>query len=56
MPFQVEGENLGTLWVISHSERQKFNGAHAGILKDLSTFGTTAYRVLSSLGYLDGGA
>jgi hypothetical protein len=53
VPFRVDGETIGAMWVMSHRDERKFDKGHAVLLGDLSAFGTTAYRVLASLGYLE---
>jgi signal transduction histidine kinase len=49
IPFHVGGEAVGTIWVIAHDERRKFDAEDMRVMKSLGEFAVTAYQVLSSL-------
>ena len=46
VPFHVDGQAVGTVWVVAHDENRKFDGEDQRVLEDLSTFAATAYQVL----------
>lgn len=48
VPFHVDGEAVGTIWVISHDERTlKFDAEDAKVLNTLGNFAAAAHKVLS---------
>ena len=48
VPFHVDGEAVGTMWVISHDERtRKFDSEDARVLNTLGEFAAAAYKALS---------
>ena len=46
VPFHVDGQAVGTVWVVAHDESRKFDAEDQRVLEDLSTFAATAYQVL----------
>jgi hypothetical protein len=48
-PFQVLGETVGTVWVLSHTEARRFDREDARIVESLAQFAGAAYLVLESL-------
>jgi two-component system CheB/CheR fusion protein len=49
-PFPIGGRPMGTIWVLAHDERRKFDAEDARALGNLATFAASAYQVLSSVG------
>jgi signal transduction histidine kinase len=48
VPFHVDGEAVGTVWVISHDdEKLKFDAEDAKVLNTLGEFAAAAYKALS---------
>ena len=48
VPFHVDGEAVGTIWVISHDhETRKFDAEDARVLNTLGEFAAAAYKALS---------
>jgi signal transduction histidine kinase/ActR/RegA family two-component response regulator len=48
-PFPIGGRPMGTIWVLAHDERRRFDGEDARALGSLATFAASAYQVISSL-------
>src|SRR5262245_17186760 len=48
-PFHVDGQLVGTLWVVAHDDSRKFDAEDRRVLERLATFGATAYQVLVNL-------
>ena len=49
VPFQVGGKPVGTIWVIAHDDRRKFDAEDLRQLQSLSRFASAAYQTLASL-------
>ena len=48
VPFHVDGEAVGTMWVVSHDDQTlKFDAEDARVLTTLGEFAAAAYKVLS---------
>ena len=44
LPFQVEGKPIGTVWVVAHDERRKFDREDARLVETLAQFAAAAWR------------
>ena len=49
VPFSVAGQAVGTVWVVAHDDRRKFDAEDRRLLESLATFAATAYQVRVSL-------
>jgi PAS domain S-box-containing protein len=49
VPFYVENEAVGTMWVVAHDSDRRFDCEDLRILTSLGTFAAAAYRTLLSL-------
>jgi diguanylate cyclase (GGDEF)-like protein len=49
IPFHVEGEAVGTVWVVSHDESRKFDAEDVRLLTSVGQFASAAFTVLTSL-------
>jgi hypothetical protein len=49
VPFHVNGEAVGTVWVIAHDETRKFDAEDQRLLESLATFAATAYQAQLSM-------
>lgn len=49
VPFYVNGEAVGTIWVVSHDDSRKFDAEDQRLLESLATFAATAYQAGVSL-------
>jgi PAS domain S-box-containing protein len=49
IPFYIKGEALGTIWVVSHDGRRRFDAEDLRVMTHLGTFAATAYQTLLSL-------
>ena len=49
VPFHVDGQAVGTVWVIAHDDSRKFDAEDRRLLESLATFAATAYQVLANL-------
>jgi signal transduction histidine kinase len=49
VPFHVNGQAVGTVWVIAHDETRKFDAEDQRVLESLATFAATAYQVRLSI-------
>jgi len=49
IPFYVDGEAVGTIWIISHDETRRFDAEDLRVMTNLGTFAGTAYKTLLSL-------
>ncbi|MGE3771346.1 MAG: ATP-binding protein [Gammaproteobacteria bacterium] len=47
VPFHVEGQVVGTVWVVAHYESRKFDAEDRRLLQSLATFAATAYQARS---------
>ena len=48
-PFQILGEPVGTVWVLSHDENHKFNSEDVRVVESLATFAAAAFLVRDTL-------
>jgi two-component sensor histidine kinase len=48
IPFHVDGEAVGTIWVISHDESRRFDAEDLRVMTNLATFASSAYQTLLS--------
>jgi hypothetical protein len=46
IPFYVDGEAVGTIWVISHNESRRFDAEDLRVMTNLATFAAAAYQTL----------
>ena len=49
VPFHSGGEPAGTLWVLTHSPRRKFDAEDARLLTSLSGFASAAYAMIGTV-------
>ena len=49
IPLYVDGEAIGTIWVISHEESRRFDEEDLRVMTNLGTFAGAAYKTLLSL-------
>ena len=49
VPFYVQDKAVGTIWVVAHDDRRKFDAEDLRILRSLGTFASSAYQTLVSL-------
>jgi PAS domain S-box-containing protein len=49
VPFYVEGEAVGTIWVLSHDGERRFDAEDLRILTNLASFAAAAYQTALSL-------
>ena len=49
MPFYVDGNAVGTIWVIAHDNRHRFELEDLRLMTNLGTFAASAYQILLSL-------
>jgi CheY-like chemotaxis protein len=49
VPFEVAGELVGTVWVISHDPQRRFDSEDRRVVARMATFAAEAYECLSSL-------
>ena len=55
VPFHVDGEAVGTIWIVSHDETRKFDAEDARVMTTLGEFAAAAYQVVSTLNELSAG-
>jgi signal transduction histidine kinase len=48
VPFHIDGEPVGTVWVVAHDETRKFDSEDQRMLESLATVAAAAYQVRSS--------
>ena len=48
IPFYVDGQAVGTIWVISHDESRRFDAEDLRMMTSLATFASVAYQTLLS--------
>lgn len=48
IPFYVNGEAIGTIWVVAHDESRRFDAEDLRVLTNLGTFAAAAYQTLLS--------
>ena len=46
VPFYLDGEAAGTIWVVSHDATHKFDAEDLRIVSNLATFASAAYRTI----------
>ncbi len=49
VPFSVRGQPVGTIWVVTHDDRHKFDAEDERIIRELGNFATEAYQLASSV-------
>ena len=49
VPFHVDGQAVGTVWVVAHDDSRKFDAEDRRLLDNLATFAATAYQALVTL-------
>ncbi len=49
IPFYVDGEAVGTIWVVAHDESRRFDAEDLRVMNSLGTFAGAAYQTLLSL-------
>ena len=49
VPFYVRGKAVGTLWVVMHDDRRKFDAEDERLLTGLGKFASTAYQALATI-------
>jgi signal transduction histidine kinase len=54
VPFHVDGQAVGTIWVISHDPVRQFDAEDARVMSTLSDFAAAAYQTVSALLALKG--
>jgi signal transduction histidine kinase len=52
VPFYVGGKAVGTIWVVAHDDRRKFDAEDQRYMTSLSEFTSSAYQVVASLDLL----
>ena len=52
VPFFVSGKAVGTIWVIAHSGRRKFDAEDLRLLESMGRFASAAYQTMESIGGL----
>ena len=49
IPFYIQGEAVGTIWVVAHDLSRRFDGEDLRVMTSLATFAAAAYQTLLSL-------
>jgi len=49
VPFYVDGEAVGTIWAIMHSDRRKFDAEDDRVMASLGKFASSAYQALAHI-------
>ena len=49
IPFYIKGEAVGTIWVVAHDKRRRFDAEDLRVMTSLGTFAAAAYQTLLSL-------
>jgi PAS domain S-box-containing protein len=49
VPFYVSGRAVGTIWVIAHSTRRKFDAEDLRLLQSMGRFASAAYQTVESI-------
>jgi PAS domain S-box-containing protein len=49
VPFRIEGQPIGTLWINAHSEARKFDREDARLLENLARFASAGYQAVQAL-------
>jgi PAS domain S-box-containing protein len=48
IPFYIEGEAVGTIWVVAHDTSRRFDAEDLRVMSSLATFAAAAYQTLLS--------
>ena len=54
VPFHVEGKIAGTIWIVAHDEKRRFDARDAEVMKTLSEFAAAAFKTGSTMSALRG--
>jgi PAS domain-containing protein len=49
IPFYIAGEAVGTIWIIAHDGRRRFDAEDLRLMTNLATFAGTAYQMVLTL-------
>ena len=49
IPFYIEGEAVGTIWIVSHDASRRFDAEDLRVMTNLGTFAAAAYQTRLSL-------
>jgi PAS domain S-box-containing protein len=49
MPFYIDGNAVGTVWIIAHDTSRRFDSEDLRLMTDLGTFAASAYQAVLSL-------
>jgi len=49
VPFSIRGQPVGTIWVVAHDHRRKFDAEDERLVKELAQFAAAAYELASSV-------
>ena len=49
VPFYIKGEAVGTIWVVSHDEKHRFDLEDLRVMTSLATFASAAYQTVLAL-------
>jgi len=49
MPFYINGNAVGTVWIIAHDQNRRFESEDLRLMTDLGTFAASAYQAVLSL-------
>lgn len=49
VPFYINGEAVGTIWVVAHDESRRFDTEDLRVMTSLSTFAASAYQTVLAL-------
>jgi transcriptional regulator with PAS, ATPase and Fis domain len=53
IPFAVNGETVGTIWIVSHDESRRFDAEDLRVLTNLAKFAAAAYQTRLSMNALE---
>jgi PAS domain S-box-containing protein len=56
MPFYINGNAVGTVWIIAHDQSRRFESEDLRLMTDLSTFAASAYQAVLSLNAIQAAA
>jgi transcriptional regulator with GAF, ATPase, and Fis domain len=45
LPFSVEGQTIGTIWVVAHDDRRRFDAEDERLVTTLATFASAAWQL-----------
>lgn len=48
LPFSVKGKTVGTIWIVAHDERRKFDAEDERIVTTLTKFASAAWQLWSA--------